>query len=115
MKKLFALLVVGMAVLSGCAKDINAIIGSEPSVKGTVEKIGSEYAVIAVEEEQALRYSRIAVSIHAERKDSTWDLRAGDEIIVYYDGEIAEGELPRIEKVYAILYTGPADRGEKPS
>lgn len=94
--------------LSGCAKDINYIVDHEPSVRGTVRETDEEYIVIDVSEEDEVydSYASLEVSLDVERKDSMTSFRVGDEVAVYYDGNIAETYPARINKVYAILYIG---------
>ena len=105
----YGLLTIALSIcISGCSKDINYIIDHEPSIKGTVLEIKDGYARLEVSEseETIAENQEILVSLDVERKDSTTDLQIGDEAAVYYDGNIEESDPARIEKVYAILYTG---------
>ena len=47
-----------------------------------------------------------------ENKDSMTSFNIGDEIVVYYDGNIAESYPMQINTVYAITLKTPADRAE---
>lgn len=108
-KVLSGLLTIALCIcFTGCAKDINYIIEHEPCMKGTVQEIKDEYIVTAVSEdgEGHAENQQILVSLDVERKDSFTDFEIGDEVAVYYDGDITEGDPARIEKVYAILYVG---------
>ena len=50
------------------------------------------------------------VSLDVENKDSYTDVAVGDEVIVYYNGEIAESDPLQINTVYAINLKNPASR-----
>ena len=52
------------------------------------------------------------VSLNVENKDSMTSFNIGDEIVVYYDGNIAESYPMQINTVYAITLKTPADRAE---
>ena len=47
-----------------------------------------------------------------ENKDSVTNFNIGDEVVVYYDGNIAESYPMQINTVYAITLKTPADRTE---
>lgn len=49
------------------------------------------------------------VSLDAENKDDMVDFNIGDEVIVYYDGNIAESYPLQINTVYAISLKDPAN------
>ena len=89
MKKLITIVMLLIFVLSlaGCNnKDMNYIIENEDG----------EYSV----------------SLNVENKDSSTHFNIGDEVVVYYDGNIAESYPMQINKVYAITLRTPADRTE---
>ncbi|MBE5875219.1 MAG: DUF3221 domain-containing protein, partial [Lachnospiraceae bacterium] len=52
------------------------------------------------------------VSLNVENKDSMTNFSVGDEVVVYYDGNIAESYPMQINTVYAITLKTPADRTE---
>ena len=49
------------------------------------------------------------VPLEVEIKDSYLDCVEGDEITIYYDGNITEGEPTLVDKVYAITLKTPAN------
>ena len=49
------------------------------------------------------------VSLDVENKDSMSHFSMGDEVVVYYDGNIAETYPMQINRVYAITLKTPAD------
>ena len=52
------------------------------------------------------------VSLDVENKDSMTSFRIGDEVVVYFDGSVAESYPMQIDHVYAITLKTPADRAE---
>ena len=49
------------------------------------------------------------VSLDVENKDRMSHFSMGDEVVVYYDGNIAETYPMQINRVYAITLKTPAD------
>lgn len=85
--------------------DLNDIIGREPNFKGTVLEVSDTSLLIEVsEEEDEYRSSDImSVSLDIQLEDGKAEYHVGDEVIVYYDGSIAESYPAQIHTVYAIL------------
>ena len=52
------------------------------------------------------------VSLDVENKDSMTHFSVGDEVVVYYDGFIAESDPLQINTVYAITLKAPAKRSK---
>ena len=105
-----ALVIPCLLALSACARDINDLIESEPCVKGMVTQIGEESITIQVSAQDPLyrSYTSLVLSLHVERADSMTHFKVGDEVAVYYNGEIQETYPAQIPKVYAILLIGNA-------
>ena len=109
MKKLIALVLALVCILSlaGCdRKSMNYIIQNEPSITGLVKDIGD--SAILIENEDGEYW----VSLNVENRDSVTLFTIGDEVVVYFDGHIAESSPMQISHVYAITLTTPADRTE---
>lgn len=109
MKKLIALVLILACVLAvaGCNnRSINYIISHEPNIAGTVKSV-TDNAVLMENET-----GEYWVSLNVENKDSMTHFSIGDEIVVYYDGNIAESYPMQISTVYAITLKTPADRTE---
>lgn len=87
-------------------RSLNYIISSEPSMIGIVKE--TRDTVILVENESG----KYVVSLDVECADSVTHFSIGDEVVIYYDGSIAESYPMQINKVYAITLRTPADRGE---
>ena len=109
MKKLIALLLSLICLLGliGCSnRSMNYIIANEPNITGIVKE-ANENAIL-IENEKGEYW----VSLNVENKDSTTHFNLGDEVVVYYNGIIAESYPMQINTVYAITLKEPADRAE---
>ena len=109
MKKLIALvlLVICVMTLMGCNnRSMNHIIQNEPNITGIVKSITNESFLM---ENETGEYW---VSLKVENKDSMTHFNTGDEVVVYFDGNVAESYPMQINTVYAITLKTPADRVE---
>ena len=109
MKQLIALGLALVCVLSlvGCNnRSMNYIIENEPSIMGIVKDTNDNSILIENED------GEYWVSLNVENKDSMTHFSIGDEVVVYYDGNIAESYPMQINTVYAITLKTPADRTE---
>lgn len=109
MKKYIAVVLALVCIwaLVGCNnRSMDYIIGNEPSIIGIVKETTDKSILI---ENDSGEYS---VSLDVENKDSMTHFNIGDEVVVYYDGNIAESYPMQINKVYAIVLKTPADRSE---
>lgn len=100
--------------LIGCnKKSMNYIIQNEPNITGIVEEVYDDFIIIQCEQIGDFQGGeRCSVSLDTENKDSMHHFNVGDEVVVYYNGEIAESYPLQINKVYAITLKTPADRTE---
>ena len=107
MRKTIALLLalVCLLALAGCnQRSMNAIIANEPSIRGVVKDTGDR--AILIENEDGAYW----VSLEVENPDSMTHFSIGDQVAVYFDGNIAESYPMQISTVYAICLLQPADR-----
>ena len=102
MKKIMIILCL-LLTLSGCEKTMDEIIQSEPSIKGIVKKVYAHHFVMAVTDEDLFPRGQwsyeVTVPLNDLNNDSYTSLKEGNHVIVYYDGNIQNGN---IEKAYAI-------------
>ena len=109
MKKIMALVLALVCVLSlvGCNnRSMNYIISNKPSITGIVKETNEN--AILIENDDGEYW----VSLDVENKDSVTNFNIGDEVAVYYDGNVAESYPMQINTVYAITLKTPADRTE---
>lgn len=106
----FALALIGILALTGCNnRSMNYIIENEPSVAGIVKEVRDDSILIYMETDAYPYGAECSVSLDVENGDSYMDLSVGDEVVVYYNGDIAESEPLKIETVYAITLRTPAE------
>lgn len=103
MKRIAALLtaIACLMVFGGCQPTMNDIIETEAHITGVVKQVFENSILM---ESGGSEYS---VSLQAEHPDSYRSPNVGDEIVVYYDGSIAETYPAQILKVYAITLQTP--------
>ena len=109
MKKLIVLVLALVCVLGlvGCNRDsMNYIIENEPKISGIVKETNDNSILIENED------GEYWVSLNVENEDSMTHFSIGDEVVVYYDGNIAESYPMQINTVYAITLKTPANRTE---
>lgn len=108
MKKylLIIMSIICMIGLVSCNnRSLNYIISNEPSIVGVIKETNENSILI---ENESGEYW---VSLQVENSDGIYSpIMAGDEVTVYYDGNIAESYPMQINKVYAVLLKEPADR-----
>ena len=97
-----------LLILPGCSRrSMDYIIANEPSLTGIVNTVTADSILI---ENEAGEYW---VSLDVESKDSMTHFSIGDEVVVYYDGMIAETYPMQINTVYAITLLTPAGRSNE--
>ena len=109
MKKIisFALALLCVLGLAGCnTRSMNYIISHESCITGVVKETAEK--AILIENENGEYW----VSLDVENRDSMTSFRIGDEVVVYFDGTVAESYPMQINHVYAITLKTPADRTE---
>lgn len=113
MKKIisFILSLTFVFSLVGCNnRSMDYIIENEPSVVGIVEAVRDNFMIIHIKNEHYPNGANCKVSLDVENKDSYTNTSVGDEVEVYYNGEIAESDPLQINTVYAITLRKPANR-----
>ena len=109
MKKVISLVFALVCVLGldSCTnRSMNYIISNEPSITGIVKET-NKYSIL-IENENGEYW----VSLDVDNKDSMTIFNIGDEVVVYYNGNVAESYPMQINTVYAITLKTPADRTE---
>ena len=106
----FILTVVSVLCLVGCNnRSMNYIIENEPNISGVVEAVHDKYIIIYIETDGYPNGAECKVSLDVENEDSMTHFSVGDEVVVYYDGMIAESDPLQINTVYAITLKAPAE------
>ncbi len=113
MKKIFVIILSLTLVLAlvGCNnRSMDYIIENEPSIVGIVEEVYDSSIIIYIENDGYPNGANCEVSLDVENTDSFTDVSVGDEVVVYYNGEIAESDPLQINTVYAITLRTPANQ-----
>ena len=108
------LAIICILTMIGCNnRSMNYIIENEPSVTGIVEQVYENSILIYCEQMDGyLSEVRCSVSLDVENQDSMTHFNVGDEVVVYYNGDVAESDPLQISTVYAITLKTPANRSE---
>ena len=108
------LAIIYILTMIGCSnRNMNFIIENEPSVTGIVEQVYENSILIYCEQMDGyLSEVRCSVSLDVENQDSMTHFNIGDEVVVYFNGDVAESDPLQISTVYAITLKTPANRSE---
>ena len=116
MKKCMATILSLICIMGmmGCNnRSMNYIIENEPSLTGIVEQVYDNSILIYCEKMDGyLSEVRCSVSLDVENTDSITHFNVGDEVVVYYNGDVAESDPLQISTVYAITLKTPVNRSE---
>ena len=85
------------------------VLENEPCITGTVTEVEDRYLYLECEPTPQIPTTDYRISLDVEVKDSMTEFHVGDEVVVYYDGNIAETAPLEINKVYAITLKTPAE------
>lgn len=113
MKKIGALffaLTLSLALMGCDHRSMNDIIENEPSMTGIVAEVTDTYILVEGRTETDTQDGLYQVPLDVENKDSVTHFSVGDEVAVYYNGDVAESDPAQINTVYAITLQTPADR-----
>ncbi len=117
MKKISTIAVFIVLVLSffSYTRSTGYIIDHKPSVWGIVTDISQGYISIAVNEDDELypEYDELRVSLSVRNKDGSYGGSIGDEVAVYFNGKVTDGDPASLEKVYGIFTVTPAKWADK--
>lgn len=83
-------------------------IFKEPNFKGIVTEGSNNSILVSVDkdEDEFKSSEKISVSLNVKLKDSMTHFNVGDNVSVYYDGEILETYPAQVNGVYAIILRG---------
>ena len=96
-------------ILSGCNNgSMDDIIENKSSIVGIVTEVNDKYIQIYIENDGYPSGALCNVSLDVENKDNIYSpIKVGDEVVVYFDGGIAESDPMQINKVYGITLKKP--------
>lgn len=103
-RKVLLLMIFTFIFLPACKRTLDDIIETETSFAGIIEEIDENFILIRVNKNEAAYKSSdlIVASLNTELTDDHTEFKIGDEVVVYYDGNIAESYPAQVNRVYAI-------------
>lgn len=91
-------------------KSMNDVIENAPSLQGNVTEVHETYMIIHIVTSGYPYGADCSVSLTPVYGDSYTDVSVGDEVVVYFDGNIMETDPLQLGTVYAITLRTPANR-----
>jgi len=91
-------------------KNLNDVIENAPSLQGNVTEVHEDYIIMYIVTSGYPYGADCSVSLTPVFGDSYTDVSVGDEIVVYFDGNIMETDPLQLGTVYAITLKTPANR-----
>lgn len=90
-------------------KSMNDVIENAPSIQGNVTEVHETYMIIYFVTSGYPYGADCSVSLTPVYGDSYTDVSVGDEVVVYFDGNIMESDPLQLGTVYAITLRTPAN------
>ena len=91
-------------------KSMNDVIENAPSLQGNVTEVHETYMIIHIVTSGYPYGAGCSVSLTPVYGDSYTDVSVGDEVVVYFDGNIMETDPLQLGTVYAITLRTPSER-----
>ena len=96
------ILVITLILLTGCIPmNMNSVV-KEPNFSGIIEEVYEKSILVKVNENESMSSDLVRVSLDLRLKDSITDFEVGEEVRIYYDGNIAESYPAQVNNVYTI-------------
>lgn len=93
-------------------KSMNDVIENAPSLQGNVTEVHENYMIIHIVTSGYPYGADCRVTLSPVFGDSYTDVTIGDEVVVYFNGDIMETYPLKLGTVYAITLKTPANRVE---
>ena len=93
-------------------KSMNDVVEKAPSLQGNVTEVYETYMIIHIVTSGYPYGADCSVSLTPVYGDSYTDVSVGDEVIVYFNGDIMETDPLQLGTIYAITLRTPANRTE---
>lgn len=87
--------------------------GNEPSITGIVKEVRDNSVLIYIQTDGYPYGADCNVSLDVENAGSYTDISVGDEVVMYYDGYIAETNPLQINNVYDIALKSSAKQADE--
>ena len=91
-------------------KNMNDVIENAPSLQGKVTEVHEDYMIIHIVTSGYPYGADCSVTLTPVYGDSYTDVSIGDEVVVYFNGDIAETDPLQLGILYAITLGNPVNR-----
>lgn len=98
-----SLMFIISVLLTACIPMTMNNVTKEANFTGIVEEVYEESILVRTNKDGGIDSDLASVSLDVKLKDSIRDFNIGDEIKVYYDGDVAESYPVQVNNVYAIF------------
>lgn len=106
----FILILIIALNLAGCSnRNVNRNLQNKPDITGTVLEVQDNSILLEINKEGYPDGTRCKVSLNEKNRDNYAEVSVGDEVVVYYDGKIAESDPLQINTVYGITLKNSVD------
>ena len=106
----FILILIIALNLAGCSnRNVNRNLQNKPDITGTVLEVQDNSILLEINKEGDPDGTRGKVSLNEKNRDNYAEVSVGDEVVVYYDGKIAESDPLQINTVYGITLKNSVD------
>ena len=106
----FILILIIALNLAGCSnRNVNRNLQNKPDITGTVLEVHDNSILLEINKEGYPDGTRCKVSLNEKNRDNYAEVSVGDEVVVYYDGKIAESDPLQINTVYGITLKNSVD------
>ena len=93
-------------------KSMDDVIENAPSIQGNVTEVHETYMIIHIVTSGYPYGADCSVSLTPVYGDSYTDVSVGDEVVVYFNGDIMETDPLQLGTVYAITLKTPSNRAD---
>ena len=93
-------------------KSMDDVIENAPSIQGNVTEVHEDYMIIHIVTSGYPYGADCRVTLSPVFGDSYTDVSIGDEVVVYFNGDIMETDPLKLGTVYAITLKTPANRAD---
>ena len=106
----FILILIIALNLAGCSnRNVNRNLQNKPDITGTVLEVQDNSILLEINKEGYPDGTRCKESLNEKNRDNYAEVSVCDEVVVYYDGKIAESDPLQINTVYGITLKNSVD------
>lgn len=100
---IYIIIIMVPILLTGCKQVTMKNLDKQPSFIGLIEEVHERSILVRVSETENIGSDLVSVSLNVKLKDSETEFEVGNQVEVYYDGNIAESYPAQVHHVYAVV------------